>query len=42
MAARERIVHIQLDLLDLLQESFCEKKREDGERQKKEKEIKLS
>jgi hypothetical protein len=42
MAAWERILHIQLDHLDLLRDPFSERKRENGKGQKKEKEIKLS
>lgn len=35
MAAWERILHVQLDLLDLLRDPFSERKREDGEGQKR-------
>jgi hypothetical protein len=42
MAAWEKILHIQLDHLDLLRDPFSERRKEDGKGQKKEKEIKLS
>jgi hypothetical protein len=42
MAAWESILHVQLELLDLLRDPFSERKREDREGQKKEKGIKLS